>query len=291
MTSRWLCWLLLFTDMHVLVAGCAPTTPIRRTALVPAATAPSRLGPPLKAKEIRLAGQLNPVRLLFDTEPIALDSAENDPGLLIPVTQVGALAYVGLARFLEIGGQVHFAPRRWARKNVPGVLGLSKSDASVLMAGFGARASYKPTNTALTLSASTEFNWVRIVQAVYVCTIDPCVDTAGVGDRGLYALDRIDRRAFLLPGLFFHLGGDVGKYFHVAGFVGAEANVKNNGLDPDTDADDSSTLSKYVVWVSGMAVEGRIDPMFFNASLVTPIVFEDATYSGPSVVLQTGVSF
>lgn len=151
--------------------ACAPLTPVRRAALVPAATAPSRLGRPLDPGEFRLAGQLNPLRLASH-DYVDFTPQVNDPGLLIPVAQVGGLAYVGLSRFFEIGAQLYYAPRQWARKNAVGVLGMAGHRPSMWMGGAGLRLNLRAPRSSFTMSLSTELNWAQVHEAVWVCGFD-----------------------------------------------------------------------------------------------------------------------
>src|SRR4051794_27169580 len=103
-----LCSLALVTTL----TACAETTSIRRTAFVPGATGPSRLGRPLGQGDVRVAAQANAIRFLPDPQS-AIGGTENDPGLLLPAAQAGAIVYAGVSRFVEVRAQAKVAPRAW----------------------------------------------------------------------------------------------------------------------------------------------------------------------------------
>lgn len=291
-------WLLALAAL-VTVTACAPSSAVRRTAYVPAARAPARVGRPLASFEHRLSAQLNPIRMqgwgdpltpLWDLDQLlALDADMYDPGLYIPQLQLGLTYYVGLGRYFELGLQASYAHRSWGRQNVAGVLDLP-SDSHLIGGGPGMRFNLPFRDIGLTVSLSMELNVTQGEQAVFLCRLDPCEPTLGVSGPALYELHHVDTYRWFDPSLFLHVGFDLSEYVHIFGLAGGHRGLKNSGFDLLETLQDS-TLESYLIGVVGVGVEARYQHLVGNLSFVYPLEDELKIDFGVSMILQLGVSF
>lgn len=275
--------LALFATVVLLALGsaCAPQSQIRRSAFIPGASLPARVGAELHEGEVRLAGHVNAGRA--DAAPLSsLNWTEvGDPGVFIPDFQLGASGWFGLGGGLEIGGQLQFASLSWARRNTVGVLDFpSQHQESLLLGGVGLRYNVPIDHPALRLGLIGEVNYVSIPQAVFVLEQDA------------YRFERIDDEGFLLPNVALQLGWEE-RLGHRITFaphllLGAQRSVTNVGFDDDLSRLDDSTLEGFIAGYVGVGVDFRIHALAVGASLYFPFDGVDRIEFGPSFAVTLG---
>ncbi|MBN1947499.1 MAG: hypothetical protein JW797_17645 [Bradymonadales bacterium] len=270
-----------------LLWACAPTTPIRRTAIVPAAQLPARVGAPLERGEIRIAAEANPLaRIEPELDLIALPG---DPGLLIPFTQLGLNLYGAPLEWLELGMQARYAHYDWMTVNVVGVLPFPESE-DLWMYGFGARLNFRIADSPVSFSALLEYNLANIHQARFIWTGESQSPSQTNDPYAGYTFDGIESEHFGLPAFFVQ--GTVRLHPMLDAYLvgGVEQNVTNIGFDPDLSSRYESTLEGYAVGIVGLGLEFCWKYAFANLSFFLPIESEEMLVFGPSFALQIGAS-
>lgn len=283
--------------------GCAPHTPIRRSALIPNAYVPSRIGRPLDKGELRVTFEVNTLRLggpTWGVDGKILVANVGDPGLLIPRLNIGASLYLGVVAGLEIGGQFRYASYNWASANVAGVLPFpyfAKRD--IFMGGPGFRYNVRLPYR-MSLSFLTELNVGGIPQSTFICKSGQTCDSGyyipdgsdTTTPDGKYVFEKMRTSQFFLPAFFMQFTWAAWRDFvHVYAFVGAERNVKNIGFDPNAANKDNSTLTGFWIGMIGAGVELKYRWVFANIIFAAPLETERAINFGVSMAFQLGGSF
>lgn len=98
-----------------LLAGCAPMTQYRRSALTPAPSAPAWHGEPVGAQRVELGAQMSG-RVVEER----LVAEVGDPALWIPTFEVGATVMGGITDWLDLGGVFQYSHVEMATPNVVG---------------------------------------------------------------------------------------------------------------------------------------------------------------------------
>ncbi len=278
---RLLVLLLLFGAL-----ACAPATPIRRSALVPAASLPSRLGSPLHARQVRFGAEGNPLWRLGGTSE--LDSPRRGaPGLYVPEVQLGASFYGAPIRYLELGAQLRYASLAWSRPTAAGVLEIpGDQGVGVLQGGPGVRANIPLGKSGLTLSVITELELAGISQAVYVCT-----NCDGSTIEPHYALSRTESKVFFLPSITLQLDYDFNDWVSLFGSIGGQRGVRNIGFDPNANNLASSTLSGFLLIPVSVGAEVRVAPFFATVSWAYPLETIEDLDLGFGFTAQLGLFF
>jgi hypothetical protein len=267
-------------------AACAPATPIRRTALVNAPSLPARTGLPLRAGELRVAGELNPLRV-YDAYADALIVPDvGAPGLYVPNIQLGLSLYGAPTEGFEVGGQVRYTRLSWAEPSAVGVLPFPDGDRDLLLGGLGVRGNITLAE-GLTFTLGGELNLTEVEQAVYVCRT--C--TGGVTSSRAYTFERFDAAYFMLPtlatGVAYRFNDYVGVYTTIAFTLG----VRNTGFDPDLGNLPNDTLRTMPIFPMGAGVEVNVQRFFANATLFYPLEGVEDLELGLSLAAQAGLRF
>ncbi len=111
MQSRRMVWFAVL----VLLAGCAPLTQYRRSALTPAPAPPPWHGEPLGAANAELGVQVGGRSV--DERPVA---QVGDPALWIPEFEVNATVMGGITDWFDLGGVVTYSHVKLAEANTVG---------------------------------------------------------------------------------------------------------------------------------------------------------------------------
>ncbi|MCC6619804.1 MAG: hypothetical protein IT385_01035 [Deltaproteobacteria bacterium] len=292
--------LITLVTMTLGAAACAPNTVIRRTAFIPAATAPVRAGLPLDKGEIRLEGHANAINSggtihdgdwLFDEFPDV-----GDPGVLIPDVHLGASLYFGLPKGVELGFQLGYAAMDWSHRNAIGVLPFPEhAEEDLFMGGVGIRYTIPLDSREVSLSLMGQLDLVTIPQAVFVCVdSERCTADQWSGDfeaEDIYRFERIDEELFMLPNVAIQLGWKAMPELMPYLFLGAQASVKNTGFEDDPTSLPEDTLETMFVGYIGIGVDADIEGFVIGGSFYLPLEAEDRIDFGPSVALKLGARF
>ncbi len=277
----------------VVASACTHTTSVKRTAIIPAAYLPSRTGEPLDDLQVRIQGEANPVRMSDGSDPIATAVHDTvttgDPGLLIPQAELGASVYFAPIRYIEIGGQFHWASYRWMRANKAGVLDFPEGrERDLWQGGFGLRGNVPFRRIDLTLSPILEINFVRVPEAEFV---DSSILHPGQGYPPGYRFSRIFTTTWVYPAFFVQLDkGFLGSTLHLHFLVGLERTLENVGFDWEQRGE--SSVEGALAIPIGIGLEYRYGSMVLGATFFYPVALgwemESATF-GPSLALRLGV--
>lgn len=267
----------------VILLACAPVTPVRRSALVPASSTPSRLGSPLEGGEIRVSGEANPAARFFGSSSVNSPQL-GSPGLYVPETQLGGSVYGAPTRFIELGGQARYARLAWARPTAAGVLEIPQNP-SLVLGGAGVRTNIPVRDSGFAVSVITELNLARISQAVFQCS-----NCDGFTTNPEYDLHRIEHETFVMPSLTLHFCYDFNDYVSIYGAVGAERGIRNVGFDR-TENLDASTLSGFLMVPISAGVEARYAPFFAGLTWSYPVELVDDLDLGAALSLRAGLFF
>lgn len=283
--------------------GCAPHTPIRRTAFIPNPYVPARTGRPLRRGEMRATFEVSSLRLggpnTYDQASL-LVSQVGDPGLLIPRFHLGASFYSGIVAGLELGAHFRFALHDWASANTVGVLPFpSFQRRHLFWGGVGLRYNFKLPHR-MSISLLGELNIVGISQATYVCKNGPCdagytiADPTGTGTQpnNTYLFDHVRTSNFFFPALFAQFTfAVIPNWLHLYATFGAERNVKNVGFDADANSQKDEKLSSMWVGVIGAGIEFNYKLLVITATFAYPIETVRAVNFGFLLNFQVGASF
>ncbi len=273
---------LLLGALCVTAIACAPNTPIRRSALAPAPTLPSRTGLPLEEGEIRVTGEVNPVRLRdfgdFNVPDVG------SPGLYVPQVQLGGSIYGSPSQGLEIGAQIRYAHLDWSERNAVGVLPFPDDGEDVFSGGLGIRGSI-PIAERLTYDITLELSIMEVAQAVFLCL--DCID----GGVGTYTFERYDSAIFFAPAFATGMSYRINDYVGVFGTFGAQVAVTNIGFDDDLSRLKEDTLEAQPVFPVGAGVELTLGPFVASATAFYPFEFVRDLDYGPSLSLRMGARF
>ncbi len=270
------------TIVLIALSACAPTTPIRRSALTPGPSIPSRVGMPLEPREVRVSGEVNPVRLMPHENPLP---RTGDPGVFVPRIQVGGSVYGAPIRGLELGAQLRYTHLSWADPSAIGVLPFPDDDEHLLVGGVGLRGNLRFSDD-LTGSIMMELNATEIVQAVYVCrTCQP----GSINPR--YRFERIDRVFYVLPKFAANLSYRFNEHIGVFAFFGWQLGVTNNGFDPDLSNLPNSTIKPMFVVPMGVGFEAKVEMFYVRLATYYPLEFVGGREFGLALSGQVGLSF
>jgi len=268
-----------------LLNACAPETVIRRSAFIPGASSPDRVGGELFDGEVRLAGHINAIRANSDS--VVLDdlfTLPGDPGVFIPNFQLGGSAYFGLGNGFELGGQFSFASLSWASRNTPGVLDFpAGKEENLLMGGVGARYNFQIEHPAIRLAVLGELNFVDVPQAVFVL------------ESGTYNFERMDHDSFALPNLALQLGWEAAlegmDYVEPYVMLGVQRSVTNVGFDDQIANLDDSTLEGFYAGYLGFGIDARFSNLVVGANLYLPFESVERIDFGPNFSFTLGGVF
>jgi len=292
--------LLALTVLTLGGAACAPNTVIRRTAFIPAATAPARAGLPLDKGAIRFEGHANGINLgdtIYDGDWLLDDLPDvGDPGVLIPDLHLGASLYFGLPKGFELGFQVGYASMDWSHRNAVGVLPFpAGTERDLFMGGVGARFTIPLDSPELSLSILGQVDILTIPQAVFVCVdTSRCTPDQFGSDleaEEIYRFERIDEELFMLPNVAVQLGWKAAPGFMPYLLLGAQASVKNTGFEDDPTTLPEDTLEGMFVAYAGIGVDADIDGFVIGGSFYLPFESEDRIDFGPSFAIKIGGRF
>lgn len=237
---------------------------------------------PLEPREIRVSGEVNPIRLMPYENPVPRIGY---PGVFIPRIQVGGSLYGSPVRGLEIGAQLRYTHLSWATPNATGVLEFPSDDEHLLVGGVGLRGNLRFSQK-LTGSIMMELNATEIVQAVYVCRECSLNDA-----RERYSFERIDRAFYVLPKFSANLSYRFNEYIGVFAFVGWQLGVTNTGFDDDLSNLPNSTLKPMFVLPGGVGVEAKFEAFFVRVATYYPLEFIRGREFGLALSGQVGLSF
>ena len=258
--------LLILTLAALGAAACAPATPIRRSALVAPPTLPTRSGLPLADGEVRVTGEVNPVRV-YDGSDLVLNIPEvGAPGLFVPVIQLGASLYGCPSEGIELGGQVRYTRLEWSEANAIGVLPFPEQGRDLITGGLGVRGNI-PLADGLHLTLGGELNLSEVEQAVYVCR--SC--TGGSAPNSAYTFERYDSALFMLPSFATGVTYRFNEYVGIFSSLGMTLGVRNNGFDPDLSNLPDDTLSVMPIFPVGAGVEVNAGHFVATAAVFYPL--------------------
>jgi len=267
------------------VPACMPEPVIKRTALIPAPYLPSRTGAPLDDLQVRIQGEVNPVRLSTGEDPVSSTIHDTvllgDPGLLVPQAELGASVYFAPIRYIEIGAQFHVASWRWSRANKNGVLDFPDGEKrNVWQSGFGLRGNLPIRRIDLTFSPILEINFVHVPEATFVR------DSA----TNRYRFDGMYESFWTYPAFFLQVDkGFLESRLHLQFLVGLERTLTNTGFDV-SDPGHSTVRSALAVPI-GLGLEFTWEWFAIGATFFYPVAVGDnleAGTFGPSLALRIG---
>lgn len=273
--------------LAMLASACAATTPIRRTAMIPQPTLPTRTGPPLSAGEVTVTGEVyGQIGQLGLDELYLFDAAgrAGDPGVLVPRASVSGSVYGAFADFVEFGGHVKAGFGGTAEPNLVGVLDFPERNPDVIGGGPGIRFNGRIPNSPVTLSLLSEFTFTRIQQVRYLCS-DPCT-----GDED-YAFDGYDVETRVLPSIALAPTVALPHDLHVTVSGGVQSNVRNIGFDPQEWRRTRDTLSNFAVGLLGMGIDWRRKPITAGLHFVYPMSTQPRIDFNPTLTFRLGVVF
>ncbi|MFO0745596.1 MAG: hypothetical protein U1F43_07980 [Myxococcota bacterium] len=283
-----------------LLGACAPNTIIRRTALIPAATAPVRTGLPLEKGAIRVEGHANGMNV---GDPITdgnwIDNAfpnVGDPGVLIPDVQLGASVYFGLPKGLELGFEVGYASMEWSHRNAAGVLSFPPGEQrDLFMGGVGGRLTFDLDNPMMSLALIGQLDLATIPEAIFVCVDEErCTPDQFSGPfeaSDIYRFERVDQELFILPNVALQLGWRPAPNVMPYLMLGAEASVKNTGFESDPSTLPDDTLESMFVGYVGVGIDLDIEGFVMGGSFYLPFEGEERIDFGPSFAFKIGGRF
>ncbi|MCC7382961.1 MAG: hypothetical protein IT384_14075 [Deltaproteobacteria bacterium] len=275
----------------LLTAACAPATPIRRSALVPASAPPARLGVPLSAGQTQLTGDVGPIR---DPYPISIAPFSpaptfdftprvGDPGLLVPTVTLGASAYHAVSRHLELGGQIRYAHYSWSEPTAIGVLPIPEGQgAFVLYGGPGLRLNVPIADLPLTFSSLLELNLAHLSEAHFFCA--PC---SAEPPRVEYRFDGMTDTTWLLPKVAFLLDVRAVEALHVYGGVAAEAGFHNVGFETNLATRGESSIGQHFVGMPLLGLAADLAGVTLAATFSIPLS-DEKTLDRPGVNVSLG---
>lgn len=295
----------LIALVFVATACSAPPVAVRRTAIAPLATPPTRTGRPLDSGEVRFAAEIDQSfsapHATGDRVRVAGISIydegwvpdEEDPGVRIPQTQIGASAYVGLGPYFELGGQFLVGPNGNAAANFPGYV-LDFDGGPSFRMGPGLRANI-PVSERFAISLGAEFDFMRVPQATFICRNAHRIGEPYSGDPSEpltgwcttneeFDLKEIEEHLAMYATTMFEpvvmLNDTVSLIVH----GGVSTGVRNIGFDPYIERADESTLKMYATPFVGVGAEARLRNFFVVAGFdfLIPAIAE----VGPMPVLS-----
>ncbi len=275
----------------LLSTGCAPLTPVRRTALIPTITPVARVGSPLYKGEVRIMAEASG----FDYEPLSkevdLTTEVGSAGVYIPNVEFGAAGYVGVSPHIELGIRMQYGHEYWSTPNTVGVLPFPESEpAELVIGGIGMRVNMPFEREKFRGAASLigELNGAAIPQATYYC--ETCAGEPYDGEP-LYTLHSRESEQFLLPNLAFQVGAYAGDIVFVDVFLGAAYSITNVGFESDAGAIDNSTLQMFLATYAGIGVEVHAGHFVTTFHYYLPYELQDDIVFGPLFSLQVGTQF
>lgn len=184
----------LLAAATLLGAGCdSHLSFIPRSAVIPTAGLPARIGLPLDRGELRLAGQIKAVQIAASpgTPSVSNVADGSTPGLFVPVFELAGSAYYGLGHGFELGGEAVYGNRAWSYPDADNLIHAPPPmGSSVGEVGGGLRFDMAAPGDAVYISGVAQVDIAFIPEAVY---IPPARKT------GIYHLDRLTTHAFALP--------------------------------------------------------------------------------------------
>ena len=284
----------------IMANACAPNTVIRRTAFIPAPTAPARTGLPLEKGAIRFEGFANGINMgdtIYDGDWLIEDSPQvGDPGVLIPDLHLGASLYFGLPKGLELGFQLGYAAMDWSHRNATGVLPFPDDQQRDLFSGgLGARFTFPLKSEQLSLSILGQLDVTSVPQAVFVCVDqEACTSDQVSGDfeaMDIYRFERLDEEMFILPNFALQLGWKVDPTFMPYLFLGLQTTVTNTGFEADRSTLPDDKLEALMVGYVGIGVDADIEGFVVGGSFYFPFEGEERLDFGPSFAFKIGGRF
>ena len=282
---------MLLVMAGTVTSACAPLTPVRRTALIPAAALPARVGAPLPCGAGRLIAEVSAVDYGQDVYDFEYLAVEGDPGVYVPNLHLGLVGYLGIGGLFELGGRFSYTRADWAEPNAVGVLPFpGRDDVSLLMGGLGGRLNLgfgAKDGVSGAVSILAEVNWASVPQAVYVCQI--C--TVEYSGNAVYVLDRLENESFILPNIGVQVGVKPVEWVFVSTIIGTEASVTNTGFDAIENVD-QSTLESFWLGYWGFGVELNVEPVVAGIHFYFPFGGEQEIDFGViRSTFQLGVQF
>jgi hypothetical protein len=291
--------------LSILTSACSPMTPVRRTLYAPRPALPARIGAPLEAGHLRAFAQLNSAEFIDPVAPVDpigpfsefTMTQIGDPGVLTPRLQLGAGAYLGVNDFLEFGGQFTYSQMQWTRSNTVGVLPFPESEGRhLIVGGLGVRLNSNLGQSGFTLSMMAELNLGALPQAYFECIHEACRDSTRTSlsaedDVRYYRLDRVEHKQVLLPQGAVQLNFSPLRSIGIFALFGVQANYRNVGFDPDPDSLDQHSLKSYAISTAGLGMDLTLPPLTMTLAAFTPLHHDRRIPVGPSLVVQTGLTF
>ncbi len=247
---------------------------------------PARIGGALEQGSGRITAQINGVRTGEVLDLQHLGSSDGDPGVFIPDVQLGAAAWMGIAKWIEVGAQFQYASLSWASPNAVGVLDFpADKQEDMFLFGLGARGNFELGDSKLTLSPILELNAASVSQAVFVCST--CTNDF-VPSNADYTFERLDREVFILPNTALQLSYAVLDGLRFYAMLGAQLSVTNVGFDADISNLPDTTLENFVVGYFAAGVEAQVESFVVSATFMLPIEDVERIDFGPTFAFQIG---
>lgn len=287
-----------FVALSLVATACAPPpSAVRRSALVPMATAAVRTGRPLDAGEVRLG--LNIERALTGTEPegyLVDIPNEEDAGVYSPRTMAGGHVYVGIIDELEAGLSFNVGTMDSAEANFPEHVIAFDADPVVEVA-FGVRGNIR-IGDYFALSIIGQLGGVSFQQATYLCrhfdriggdTYSPDYPYGWCTDSEEYDLKEIEDHSMLRGVFMVEPVALINEYFAGLIHFGVTQGISNIGFDPIRARAMEDTLSTYAVGIVGAGFEARYGYGFLGVNFDMHFHTDDAIGNVPVVTINTGL--
>jgi hypothetical protein len=272
--------------------GCtAPATPVRRSAVVPAARIPPKVGRALKPGKVKITAGMNPASLIVNTlDQEFQEPVEGDAGLYIPETQIEGAIRIGVVKYFEIGGHGFYADYDWTESTFTGVLPIPEEmDPDIYGGGPDFQINLTPDHHYIDMSFSLDFTSASIPQAIFVCpdcTNDENITMSEALAR--YKFYSYERKRFTLWNFSTHFVGKT-KYINPYFIFSFQNAMTNIGFDPRYGSENESTLDnneQIGIWAIGGEV--AVDIGRFNITLYHPFD-QDYVDSSFGISTQIGV--
>jgi hypothetical protein len=301
MRLQWGMGAILISTMTLSACCTERTVTFYRGATAEAPQLPSRFGAPLKAEQIQIAAELNPVLINgITTHENDRDSAA---AMWIPRLQFGGHFYRGLSDKIEAGVQVRGSKSEWASPTTTEALDLKRDGRHVIQGGLGLRANLSEPDNALQFSLLTEFNLVfreELIEKHSYCSSGwGSSNTWGTSCYGLTSNGeregKGDMGANLIAGI--NTAWEVVPHLHLLGLAAVALHGTNNYSDtvtynPEEESEpDGRSWSPTPLVHLGAGLEFRLRPFLLNAIAHYPMTARESLQYGPAVSATTGLYF
>ena len=259
---------------------------------------PARTGVRLRAGEVQVAGELNPL-LLKDIKTYT-DDRNSAPAMWIPRLQVGGQIYGAINDVVEVGGHLRGASAEWSSPTTTNALEPRLKNQFILQGGWSVRINFSSPEQALQVSLLAEADLV-LRQSILIeesfcssgayCRNHSCQESIKDTDESHDKNVRVN----LMAGL--NGSWEMVRHLHLLGIVALSLRGTNRysstvtyNPTEETQPSDNSWSPKVFLNLGG-GFELRFRHFFANAIIHYPVSFVRSLRYGPALAAGTGVIF